>query len=168
LAPAVVAVEPDCLVTEFMPGRPMSTDDVRADPIPFGRALRQFHDTSEALPTNFWVPDLLDDYATTVRARGGTLPDGYVRAQELAARIAEVLPLSDPVPCHDDLLCSNLLALYRGGMMLVDWEYAGMGHRGFDLGNLAVNNEFDADAEDRLLEAYFDEPPDDRRRPALR
>ena len=27
--------------------------------------------------------------------------------------------------------------------MLVDWEYAGMGHRLFDLGNLAVNNEFD-------------------------
>ena len=42
--------------------------------------------------------------------------------------------------------------------MLVDWEYAGMGHRMFDLGNLAVNNEFDEDADERLLAAYFREP----------
>ncbi len=27
--------------------------------------------------------------------------------------------------------------------MIVDWEYAGMGHPCFDLGNLAVNNDFD-------------------------
>ena len=28
-------------------------------------------------------------------------------------------------------------------MMIVDWEYAGMGDPRFDLGNLSVNNDFD-------------------------
>jgi thiamine kinase-like enzyme len=51
--------------------------------------------------------------------------------------------------------------------VLVDWEYAGMGHRLFDLGNLAVNNDFDAGAEERLLTAYFGEPPDRRQTAAL-
>jgi thiamine kinase-like enzyme len=43
-----------------------------------------------------------------------------------------------------------------------------MGHPLFDLGNLAVNNEFDDAAEVRLLSAYFDEPPTERRRAALK
>ena len=52
--------------------------------------------------------------------------------------------------------------------MIVDWEYAGMGDRFFDLGNFAVNNGLDdADAE-RLLEAYFGEPPDERRHATLK
>ena len=42
-----------------------------------------------------------------------------------------------------------------------------MGDRYFDLGNFAVNNELDDDAADALLEAYFGEPPDDRRRATL-
>ncbi len=71
----------------------------------------------------------------------------YEQARGLAARIASVLPLSEPVPCHDDLLPSNLPTAADGcageGAMLVDWEYAGMGHWMFDPGNLSVNNEFD-------------------------
>ncbi len=168
LAPAVLRAEPDCLVTEFVAGRAISSAEVRDDPEPFGRALRAIHTSGEALPVTFWVPELLRAYAATVDERGGTLPDGYRRAQEIAGQIADVLPLSDPVPCHDDLLSANLMAPDGGGVMLVDWEYAGMGHRGFDLGNLAVNNEFDGPAEDRLLEAYFGEPADDRRRAELR
>ena len=42
---------------------------------------------------------------------------------------------------------------------IIDWEYAGMNDRYFDLGNLAVNNELGHDDELRLLEAYFGEPP---------
>ena len=43
-----------------------------------------------------------------------------------------------------------------------------MGHRLFDLGNLAVNNDFDDDAEERLLTAYYEQPPNDGRRAALK
>src|SRR6202043_3978481 len=80
---------------------------------------------------------------------------------------AASLPLDEPVPCHDDLLPGNLLAA-AGGVLIVDWEYAGMGHRLFDLGNLAVNNDFDEPADARLLLAYFGEPPSAGRLAALR
>ena len=62
------------------------------------------------------------------------------------------------MPCHNDLLNANFLD--DGTIKIVDWEYAGMGDRFFDLANLSVNNEFGA-AEDReLLAAYFGEVRD--------
>jgi thiamine kinase-like enzyme len=51
---------------------------------------------------------------------------------------------------------------------IVDWEYAGMNDRYFDLGNFAVNNGLDEDQEAELLAAYFEAPASDRRLAALR
>ena len=169
IAPALIAADEHRLVTEYLPGAPIDGDRLRATPDSAAHALRAFHDSGTQLPVRFWVPELLERYADTVRERGGALPDVYPEVQALVARVAAALPLTDPVPCHDDLLPGNLLARddEPGRAMLVDWEYAGMGHRLFDLGNLAVNNDFDAAAEERLLTAYFGEPPDRRRTAAL-
>jgi thiamine kinase-like enzyme len=164
--PRVAAVDDDSMVTEYLDATPIDADALRRAPDAVARALRAFHDSGVRLPVRFWVPDLLDEYAAIVRARGGELPDAYAPAQALARRIATALPLSAPAPCHDDLLPGNLLAVGERAM-LVDWEYAGMGHRIFDLGNLSVNNEFDAAADERLLAAYFGAPPTARRRAAL-
>ena len=76
-------------------------------------------------------------------------------------------PEHAPVPCHNDLLAANFL--HDGErIVIVDWEYAGMGDPFFDLGNFAVNNELDDAGEERLLEAYFGEPATPRRRAALK
>jgi len=158
IAPAVAAGDERSLVTQFVVCEPIDADRLRADPAPVARALRVFHDCRVTLPTRFWVPELLEDYAAIVAERGGELPRRYQSARDVAARIAAALPLAEPVPCHNDLLPANLLSV-PGGVMLVDWEYAGMGHPLFDLGNTAVNNEFDDPAEDRLLEAYHGAPP---------
>ena len=160
LAPAVAAALEDCLVTEFVDCEQPSAAELRAAPEQIASALRTFHDRGPDLPVRFWVPDLLNEYARIVLDRAGTLPGDYARARELAARIAAAVPYEHWVPCHNDLLTANVI---RGGeqTLLVDWEYAGMGHRLFDLGNLSVNNDFDAHADVRLLSAYFGEPPDE-------
>lgn len=169
IAPAVVAADDQCLVTEFLPGAPIDGDRLRAAPGTAAHALRAFHDCGVQLSVRFWVPDLLARYAEIVRDRGGDLPARYVETQTLVDRIAEVLPLTVPVPCHDDLLPGNVLARddAPGHALLVDWEYAGMGHPLFDLANLAVNNDFDAGAQERLLTAYYGEPPGPGRMAAL-
>jgi thiamine kinase-like enzyme len=170
IAPPLIAADEECMVTEWLPGAPIDGDRLRADPSSAAQALRAFHDSGLQLPVRFWIPDLLDDYARIITERGGELTDQYRRTQELVARIADVLPLADPAPCHNDLLPGNILAADAdpGLALLVDWEYAGMGHPYFDLANLAVNNEFDEAAQNRLLEAYFDQPPGPGRRAALR
>jgi thiamine kinase-like enzyme len=173
IAPPVAAVEQDCLVTRYVECSPIDLDQLRQAPEAVAGALRAFHDSGIQLPARFWVPELLDDYARIVHERGGSLPDSYGPIQALVLRIAGVLQLSEPVPCHDDLLPGNLLSVEAADgatatVMLVDWEYAGMGHRLFDLGNLAVNNDFDEAAEERLLQAYYGQAPNPGRRAALR
>jgi len=169
IAPGLIAAGEGYLVTEFLDAAPIDGERLRSGPESAAGALRAFHDSGLRLPTTFWVPDLLDDYERTVLDRGAALPDEYAPAKDLARRIAGSLPLSEPVPCHDDLLPGNILAHHADPdrAVLVDWEYAGMGHRMFDLGNLAVNNEFDGPAQERLLTAYFGESPGPGRRAAL-
>jgi thiamine kinase-like enzyme len=170
IAPKVLYGDERCLVTEFLPGAELDGDRLRATPEAVVRALRAFHDSGTDLAARFWIPDLLVGYAALLSRRGVAVDDRYRRTQELVDEIAAALPLREPVACHNDLLPGNLMSAGAGAdrPMLVDWEYAGMGHRWFDLGNLAVNNAFDATAEDRLLSAYFDgEPPTAGRRAAL-
>lgn len=169
IAPALLAAGDGYLVTEYLYAEPIDPERLRAAPESAAWGLRAFHDSGLRLPTRFWVPDLLHEYELVVRERGGSLPSVYAEACSVARRVADALPLSDPVPCHDDLLPANILAREAepDRALLVDWEYAGMGHRMFDLGNLAVNNEFDDDAADRLLEAYLGEAPGARSRAAL-
>ena len=50
------------------------------------------------------------------------------------------------MPCHNDLLNANFLDDGER-LRIVDWEYAGMGDRFFDLANFSINHELDADAE---------------------
>jgi thiamine kinase-like enzyme len=167
IAPAVAAAYDDCLVTEFVVCRAVTAQELAARPEPLARALRAFHDNGPRLPVRFWVPQLVEDYARIVRGRGATLPPEYEHAREVARRIAAARALSEPAPCHNDLLTANLIHAEQAGLMLVDWEYAGMGDRFFDLGNASINNEFDEPADRRLLAAYLDREPDPRSIAAL-
>jgi len=170
IGPRVLYGDERCLVTEYVPGAELDSDRLRATPEAVVRALRAFHDSGLELPAGFWIPDLLVGYAALLSQRGVVVDDRYRRTQRLVDEIAAALPLREPVACHNDLLPGNLMSAGDDSdrPMLVDWEYAGMGHRWFDLGNLAVNNAFDPAAEDRLLSAYFDgEPPTAGRRAAL-
>ncbi|TMC37971.1 MAG: hypothetical protein E6J28_06900, partial [Chloroflexi bacterium] len=42
-----------------------------------------------------------------------------------------------------------------GSIRIVDWEYAGMGDRFFDLANFSINHEFGVEDDRRFLHAYF-------------
>jgi thiamine kinase-like enzyme len=87
-----------------------------------------------------------------------------------AARIESALigPEHEPVPCHNDLLAGNFIAgvaaggAARGQLWIVDWEYAGMGDRYFDLANFAVNNELSDAAQEQFLADYFGHSADPR------
>ena len=173
-APGVAAMfeEPACLVTMFVDGKEMSAEDLREPGAleEVGRDLRKLHDSGTELPTEFDSFRLVEEYADTGRENGSQPPEGYDEALETARRIEKAIegePSHQPVPAHNDLLTANFLSNGER-IQLIDWEYAGMGDRWFDLGNFAVNNGLDDDQEEQLLEAYFGEPPDDRRRATLK
>ena len=167
VAPEVTAWLPalGCLVTAFVPGETMTPEAMREPESvrQLGQALRAVHG-GPALPTSFPTFTLADEYEASARSRGGgASPEDLELALELTRRVGEAvarLPGHDPVPCHNDMLTANFIAS-PDGLVLVDWEYAGMNDPFFDLGNAAVNNGF-GDAEGAaLLEAYFGAPPDE-------
>ncbi|MHB8657414.1 MAG: phosphotransferase [Solirubrobacteraceae bacterium] len=169
IAPELVLMGDGFSVTGYIDAEPIGPERMRADPAPVARALRAFHDSGLRLANRFWVPELLGAYARALAGAGAQLPEPFDRTRALARRIAVALPLLEPVPCHNDLLAGNVLVERAGARaVLVDWEYAGMGHRMFDLGNLAVNHGFDDAAEEQLLSVYLDEPADDRARATLK
>jgi thiamine kinase-like enzyme len=133
------------------------------------RAMRAIHELGEPLPATFDSFRVVETYAETAGQRGVDLPAAYGEARRHAQEIEAALsgPEHKPVPCHNDLLAANFI---RGTEQLwvVDWEYAGMGDRYFDLANFAVNNELGEAGELGLLESYFAEPPSARRVATLR
>jgi len=172
VGPRVAAFLEDagCLVTEFLPGLPLPPEELR-EPVRLAevaRTVRAVHDGAP-FPTTFDAFEIVESYARTAVARGAVLPPAFVGARRVAGAIKAALqgPEHAPVPCHNDLLNANFIVDARG-VRIVDWEYAGMGDRYFDLGNLSVNNGLRDEDDERLLAAYFDAPCTQRRVACLR
>ncbi len=158
IAPAVVAFLADvpALVTRWLPGGDVPVDELRSPGVlaQVAELLRRLHATP-ALPSAFAVFRLVEDQ----RGLAVAVPASYEPILALARRIEAALvgPEHVPVSCHNDLLTANFVR-DGGRVCIVDWEYAGMNDRYFDLGNLSVNNGFDAEHDRALLELYFEEP----------
>ena len=167
IAPPVVAFLRDvpALVTRWLPGGDLTVEEVRSPEAltQIARLLARLH-ACPALPTSFDVFRLVERQ----RELAVGLPTSYDRVMALAARIEAALtgPEHVHVPCHNDLLTANFVRDGRR-VCIVDWEYAGMNDRYFDLGNLSVNNDFGPEEDRALLEAYWGEPVTERRAAAL-
>src|SRR3954471_22665329 len=172
IGPGVVAMldDPPCLVTQFVVGTPMSAEELH-EPEAVGAvaaARGTLPGCGEPLPIAFSSFRIVEKYAARIADRGAAVPASYEWAAAAAHRIEAALfgPEHEPVPCHNDLLAANFIRT-RQGICIVDWEYAGMGDRYFDLGNFAVDNELDEGAESALLAAYFEAPASERRLASL-
>ena len=177
IAPAPAAGLDDCLPTRFVNASALDAPALAlaAGVEEIAHALRRFHDSATTLPSRFSVPNLLASYAASVRERGGTLPDAYAQAQAATARIAAALPVGVRRPCHNDLRAASFIRASAaspegedGRLLIVGWEYAGMGDPRFDLGNLSMNNAFDPATDERLLTAYHGRAPSAGERAAHR
>jgi thiamine kinase-like enzyme len=172
IGPEVVVYlrEQDALVTRFLEGRPLRAEEV-AEPDVLGdlaESLKTLH-RGPRLPQRSSPFRRIEEYRATALEHGATVDGRYEAAAALLGGIEAAMTGTDhaPVPCHGDLAPDNLV--YDGRhVRIVDWEYAGMGDRFFDLGNLSVNAGFDEGDDEWLLTSYFNEPPTARRFASLR
>jgi len=148
IAPEVLRYQSGYLVTRFVEGEPGVVDDVEG----VARMLRRLHD-SAPIGGRFDSFRVVEAYRATAIEHGIPVPDDYDRAHGFALTIERLRENVPRRPCHNDLLAANFI---NDGerLWIVDWEYAGMGDPYFDLGNFAVNNGLDEDAEARFLAAY--------------
>ena len=159
IGPEVVAfVQPEgWLVTRFVEGAIPSMDRMR-EPEMLGRvagALRAFHGRAP-IPGTFDSFRVVETYRQTALGRGGAIPEAYEWAHAIATAIESRRSADVHVPCHNDLLNANFLEDGER-LWIVDWEYAGMGDRFFDLANFSINHDLGREERDALLAAYFGE-----------
>lgn len=148
------------MVTRFIPGATTMTPGgfkaIPGAPARAGEAFRRLHDSGAVFPARFELFAMIDDYLAVLSTKDVALPDGYhegLREAETvrAALAAHPLPV---VACHCDPLCENFLDT-GDRMWIVDWEYSGMNDPMWDLGDLAVEAEFDGEQEEAMIRAYF-------------
>ena len=139
---------------------PEKFKSIAGAPARAGEVFRRLHTSGAKFNFRFDLFRMIDDYLRILSGRDLTLPPGYhgmLRESESvrAALAAHPLPL---VACHCDPLCENFLDVGKR-MWLVDWEYSGMNDPMWDLGDLAVEGQFDAAQEEEMIRAYFGGEP---------
>ncbi|MFM7686622.1 MAG: phosphotransferase [Actinomycetota bacterium] len=160
IGPGIAGVLPGVgtLVSEFVAGRHL-------DPAPFNERISEvvpllqcFHG-SGALRGTFPIHRVVEWHARDAASNGVQAPPVYGRLHEQSLRIEAAFAAAPTpaVPCHNDLLPGNVLFADDGTAWLLDFEYAGMNDRFFDLGNLSVNCGLDEAGDEQLLRCYFGE-----------
>lgn len=162
LTPKPVAIDEDqrLLATEFVADASSMTEAQVREPWNITRIaglLKRLHAMRVDLPE--YVPEA---YATDYFARlpdAARAPEEPRMMQELAALARYYRGRFTPVaPCHNDLVAANILD-GREGLRLVDFEYAAKAAPLLDLASLAAMNDFDADEQAQLIEAYHAPDP---------
>jgi thiamine kinase-like enzyme len=152
----VTVVEPEgYLVTRFIAGEAIPPERMRTTEFieRLAPRLRAIHGAAP-IPSRFNAHRVVETYASTAAQRGVQVPDDFGWAKEIADAIERARGPQRQVPCHDDLLNANFIWA-QDQVWIVDWEYAGMGDRIFDLGNLSVKHDFDLAQDEALVSAYF-------------
>ncbi|MFL5797377.1 MAG: phosphotransferase [Actinomycetota bacterium] len=162
VGPEVVAFvdPPGWLVTRFIEGVQVPPERMR-EPRNLGRvarALRAIH-SADPIPGRFDAHRVVETYAETASSRGVEPPPDYAWAKSISDQIETTRGPQPPIPCHNDLLNANFIDDGER-IRIIDWEYAGMGDRFFDLANFSVNHELTEDDDRQLLTAYFGEATD--------
>jgi thiamine kinase-like enzyme len=162
VAPEVFAYLPahGCLITRFVEGTPIPEEDLEREDI-LARvvdSVKAIHGMAD-IPSRFSPFRVVEEYRKIAEGRGVAIPNAYAEASQRAEEIETAFRSAPPpmVPCHNDLLNANFL-MTEDRIVIVDYEYAGMGDLFFDLGNFSINNGLSEDAQSALLRLYFGDP----------
>jgi len=154
LGPGAVYCEPDAgvLLRPFIPGRPWTRDDLLQPEnlVRLADRLRRLHDVP-------FAGSRFDPVSAAMRY-AEQLGSDQARAhlQRLRNIHASVEPV-EPVLCHNDLVCRNILE--AGGPVLIDWEFAAPGDPLFDLAVVVQHHDLGNDLAGAFLQAYLGRPP---------
>jgi len=167
IAPEPIAfLEPEgYILARFISGKAMPAEEIGTEENirRVVESIKAYH-ALEFFPGTFSPFRVADDYTKTARRFNVQLPEKMDRYLEKSSEIEKAMyrePLTSR-PCHNDLLNGNFID-DGTRIRILDWEYAGMGDIFFDLGNFAVQHDFNDEEDEILLKAYFGSPTDSQR-----
>jgi thiamine kinase-like enzyme len=145
------------VVLEYIDGRTLDTPDLaRPGYIPrIGRAVARLHRDAPPMRNTMVIWKFLEDYLGLVRQHGLSCPDGILDQLPVVRRIQAALEVNalDLVPSNNDLLAKNVMD--DGRIRIIDYDFSGMNDPMFDVGDLAMEGDYDPDQVAAACEAYF-------------
>ncbi len=160
-APEVFAFLPElrCLITKYVEGSPIPEENLQRPDVLWKvvASIKGIHGVPR-IPGSFSAFRVVEDYREVAERRGVRIPEAYEAAHRRAGEIEAAFARApmERRSCHNDLLNANFLML-DDRVVIVDYEYAGMGDIFFDLGNFSINNGLSEEAQEILLRLYFGE-----------
>src|SRR6188474_1042494 len=127
-------------------------------------SMKAYH-ALDFFPGSFSPFRVAEEYKKTALSFNVKLPEKMDWYLEKSREIEKAMYGREPLiprPCHNDLLNGNFID-DGTRIRVLDWEYAGMGDIFFDLGNFAVQHDFDDEQDELLLRAYFGQPTGSQR-----
>ena len=168
ISPKLVKYMPEYRVTivEFIPGYVLKNSDFLKEELyeKIVRPIRKIHKSKVVIPHIF-------DPLSKVKKMFGILSNLKINCPEFdikgiikyLEKISEIvnIPESEFTPSHNDLLADNFVLIENGNkgkyhepMYLIDWEYAGMAPRYYDLADMFQEILVPRDVEKNLIEQY--------------
>ena len=172
VSPEIIHAEPGALVMRFIEGATCGEAEVRAA-LHAGRIVPLIKRVHREIPKHFegpalifWVFQSVRGYTKTLRDGGSRMTDELPRFLEINAALETALGPVEITFGHNDMLAANFID-DGTRLWLIDWDYGGFDCPLFDLANLASNNFFSPEEDDRLLEDYYETPATDELRRKL-
>lgn len=174
ITPRLIRYLPEESVTivEFIPGTVLKNGDFLKENLweKIASPIRTIHRSGIRLPSLF---NPLAEVKRLYRIIEGIHPHypefdipGTIEILERIDGMAAI-PVSDYVPCHNDLLADNFILTesegpWRGAVCLIDWEYGGMAPAWYDLADMFQEILIPREAERQLLSTYWEGKDIDR------
>jgi thiamine kinase-like enzyme len=165
VSPRVHYADPNALVIDFVEGRTLTVEDIRA-PGNHARLVDLMRRAHREVPKHFsgpaplfWVFQVVRHYARVLHDLHSEHVSALPALGGMSERLERAVGPIDIVFGHNDLLAANLIDDGER-LWLVDWEYAGFNSPLFDIAGLASNSEASVEATDHMLELYFERSVD--------
>jgi len=145
------------IVLEYINGVTLDTPDLaHRDYIPrIGRAIRDLHTLAPPMRNSIVIWEFLEDYLGLLAKYSLDSPNGLLDHLPTMRRIQSALDAHrlPPVPSNNDLLAKNVMD--DGRVRLIDYDFSGMNDPMFDVGDVAMEGDYNPDQIAVLCEAYF-------------
>lgn len=171
ISPKVLYAAPNLLALDYVEGRSLAAEDVRASLERCARLVKRVHCEIAAHLSGpallFNVFHVVRSYARALEEERNPIAPELPRLLAAAQALEESAGPFRPVFGHNDLLAANFIDDGER-LWLIDWDYAGWSAALFDLGGLSSNNAFSGAENEALLELYFERPVTDELRRRFR
>jgi thiamine kinase-like enzyme len=145
------------IVLEYIDGQTLDTPDLaRPDYIPrIARALSDLHRQAPPMRNTTVIWRFLEDYLGLIERHALACPAGILDWLPTVRRIQAALAVHPLplVPSNNDLLAKNIMD--DGRIRIIDYDFSGMNDPMFDVGDLAMEGDYDPGQIRVACDAYF-------------